>query len=1034
MQRKHRISAFILALLMAIPFIHAPITVNAEDGNAVYVSDSGNDTNVGSSANSALATLDAAFEKLGSDGGTVVICGEVKIKATVTTCSGAVTITSVHKGVDFRKSGASLTCYKGITMAGALKLEKLNIISMTPSTTNFYPYNSIGMNGYSLHIGKEVECTLGGKCETYLSIVSGSGDQKLTVESGHWQRVRGNDAAGKSNERVRATINISGGTFHEKLILTGEKAKHYTNVDVTINGGEFLGGIYLVAFEKDGKFQESPSFTGDVNITVNGGNIYGPLSWSYKHLGTFSGTYDLNLIYDENYIGSPNHITEIYGPDTNSTLTYGESVDPSAIVTGEESFTTCLRAAADPFVFYHDGMYYLTSTSGTSIGLACAANLADLGKAAKTTIFTSEKITGTKTSKYQNAWSPEIHHFTDEELGEGNGGWYMFLGLTDVENTENLYDEGATEAEKQREYVLKCLDGDYLLGRWGSLEGEVNVPTRIRFTGTYKDTENGAEVDKVYNENGFCAGMSILRYDSKVYMTFVNERGRDETSERFYQTIEIVEITKNENGKHPLGYIYGQPVTICEPEQAWEKGGLSDEKRYPEVVEGCSAIYGEDGSVYLVYTGSGYWSDAYALGYMKLTSSDPLSKGSWAKSEENPILQAKPKADRDANSVNGSGHGSYFTDAEGKMWVCYHGYIGVNTASGRYAFLERIYVSEDGVTIGKDNIDIHPADANTVLTEPLNYLPLEKRVSGFANTNREKSVPYFKASSLTLENNLAMNFKVANAIDNTSGYSGVYAVFEICGSSTEVKHGSANGDLLVFSFKNLSPAMMGDTVKATLYAVYNGKTYAVDSVQTSIASYCRNMLASYSSDEALCTLIVDLLNYGATSQIYREHNVHYLVNSILTEEQKSLASADREITTQYKLESIDTERKAVWKFASLKFSDDITVNLKFSADTVSGLSAKINMSGKTWNLSSDSFVYDEGNWRISFNDFHALQMSDEIVIQIFEGDVPVSDKLYYSVESYAYTASQYGSSPLADLMSAMIKYGDSAKEYANKGE
>ncbi len=985
MQRKYRISALILALLLALPFFPAPVAEAA--GAVAYVSGSGSDLNSGSSASSALASLSAAFTKLGSTGGTVVICGSVEITASVTTCTGAVTVTSVYGGVDYRKSGASLTCYKGITMAGALTLEKLNIISGTTSTTKLYPYNSIHMKGFALHIGKEVNCTLGGDCKTYLSIVSGSGNQQLTVESGHWQRVRGNDATGKSSAPVSATVNISGGTFHEKFILTGEKSRRYVNVTANIDGGEFLGGVYLVAFEKDGVFGTTPEFTGDVKITVNGGKVYGPLSVSYRRLGIFHGNYTLNLNG-----GELNRITEICGPDAVGgdmlgTLNFGPGVNASATVKGSETFDFCLRDGADPFVFYHNGMYYLTSTGGESIGLACAANLSDLGSAHKTTIFHAP-------DGYKNAWSPEIHHFTDEEVGFGNGGWYMFLGLA---NDNDANHSG------QREYVLKCLDGDYLLGRWGDpVTGEVNQPRCISFTGT---------VD--YNST-FCAGMSILRLNDKVYMTFVSEVGRDTLD--FYQTICIVEFN------NPWT-ISNEVSVICQSTYSWEAhgSGLGGDGVYrPKVVEGCSPVYGADGSVYLMYTGSGYWTTWYALGYMKFVGSDPLKASSWQKNPT-PILQRKTTLT--ANTVNGCGHGSYFTDGNGKMWVCYHGYIGTNTASGRFAFLEPIYVSNSGVSIG--GAGINPPDKGATQTEPLNSLPIAERASGFAKVTE---APRFRSASLTLENNIAVNFKVRNAFSEL--YTDLRVVFEMAGYTTELTEGTVEGDLLLFPFKNVSPAYMADSITATLYATYGGEEYELDRREYGIATYCYNQLAKTTdADTVFRALLVDLLNYGAAAQVYTNRNVTHLATYALTDEQKAWATqTDPELNNITSLSSEPVTVKATPKAASLLLQDSVKVQFKFTADSTDGLSAKIKLGNTTHTVTSDAFIVENGMYVVNFTALNAVQFSDRIEFTIYEGSTPVSKTVTYSVESYA--ANKKDEDGIGALVKALMKYGNSAKAYA----
>ena len=636
MLKKHRIVALILSVLLALPLIPAPITANAADANVVYVKDNG--TGDGTSAASPLGSLKTAINTVSSTGGTVVVCGPTSISSGVVPNSHTkkVTVTSLYDGTDYAKTAnAKIVFTANIAIRGPMEFNNITLAASVKSgATSMYPYCQIKPSGYELILGDGINSTLENGCETYLSITEGANNQKITINSGHWQRVRGND----DNTSSSVDFTINGGTFHEKLLLAGEKANYTTDVTAVINGGEFLGGIYLAAFEKDGTFQPNPSFTGNVSITVNGGNIYGPLSWSYKHLGTFSGTYNVTLNG-----GGLHHITEIYAPETGSTLTFGKDVDPSAVIEGEEIFSTCLRTGADPYVFYHNGMYYFTSTGDTSIGLACAANLSDLGKAAKTTIFT--------TKSYKNAWSPEIHHFTDEEVGAGNGGWYMFLGLSATSDVD---------FSGQREYVLKCLDGDYLLGRWGHpITGEVNEPLMIEFTYSNEQGTN-------YNDI-FCAGMSILRLDGKVYMTFVSEIDRGNSN--FHQTINIVEFETPWN-------ITGEPVVICKPDYDWEEHGYATDgngKWWPKVVEGCSPVYGDDGSVYLMYTGSGYWTTWYALGYMKYTGTDPLDPASWTKNPD-PILQKKETLT--STSVNGCGHGSYFTDANGD-----NGYATTDTSA-----------------------------------------------------------------------------------------------------------------------------------------------------------------------------------------------------------------------------------------------------------------------------------------------------------------------------------------------------------------
>ncbi|MBQ1934621.1 MAG: hypothetical protein II370_06440, partial [Clostridia bacterium] len=114
---------------MIFAVIPAPVQTEAAE-KVVYVKSGGSDSNTGASASRAVKNLSKAFELLGGEGGTIVVCGTVTISGSnITTCTGSVTITSVYNGVDYRKSGASLTFSKSMIMAGPVKLENIKIIS-----------------------------------------------------------------------------------------------------------------------------------------------------------------------------------------------------------------------------------------------------------------------------------------------------------------------------------------------------------------------------------------------------------------------------------------------------------------------------------------------------------------------------------------------------------------------------------------------------------------------------------------------------------------------------------------------------------------------------------------------------------------------------------------------------------------------------------------------------------------------------------------------------------------------------------------
>ena len=651
----------------------------AQSSNFIYVRDGG--TGTGASPDSPLSDLKTAIEKLGSDG-TVVICGTYNISSnlTISAHSYVVTITSVGPDTDYRKSGAKIILNANLYLGGTTTFKDVNFD--VPKSV------AIVANANKLTIADNVESTLTNANTNYINIYGGktgtaaSVKTDVTVNSGDWGILRaGGNNTSTTESGISINLTVNGGTFYRYVALAS-RGRVSGTINFTANGGKFLQSVYAV-YEEDGK---AYSANYDVNITINGGEFHQEIAPAYSKKTTVNGSFDVVI-----HGGEFSHLTDLVGAEEfagnmTSSLKTSDKINIKEKETGTTSFTNALRKNADPWLFYYDGFYYYTYTAGTNISLLKVANLADIKTATPKVIC--DPVTGV------NMWSPEIHYFSAEEIGAENAGWYLFVG----------YDDGSTE--NQRAHVLKCLDGDNLMGRWGNpITGEVNVPQKIAFP----DAPS-------YNRDALCGGVSKIVIGGKTYVTFVSEVGRG--TQDFYQTINITAI------KNPWTFV-GVPTTICVPEYPWEMGGAgtstTENKTWPKVVEGASAVYSDTGEVYLMYTGSGYWTTQYQLSYMTYLGGDPLNANSWKKLGK-PILSL-------SDEVNGCGHGSYFKDHDGNYWVCYHGYLGKDTQSKRYSHLERIYVTADGVKIG--NGSGHPAPIATVYTYNVNPLPLEEKIWGF---------------------------------------------------------------------------------------------------------------------------------------------------------------------------------------------------------------------------------------------------------------------------------------------------------------
>ncbi len=316
---------------------------------------------------------------------------------------------------------------------------------------------------------------------------------------------------------------------------------------------------------------------------------------------------------------------------------------------------------ADPWMFKHEGYFYLCCTTGKSLYLYRSKSPADIhaeGKCEKILIF--EPRDGEMWSK--NLWSPEIHYFSEENF-EGHSGWYLFIACDNGENVNH------------RMYVLKCED---LLSPFAPynnpISGERFVPELLR-------SETDCEIN-----NGWRCGQTVLRKDNDIYCMWVDEIGRD--TKDFHQRIRISKMVNP--------YTASDVCIICRPTEAWEMHGYGirerDKKQLPKVVEGGTAVYGDNGEIYVIYSGSGYWTEYYALGQMTLVGARPDSEQSWQKEKE-PIFSM-------SDEIFGCGHASFFEDAAGERYICYHAYLSPDRTGGRYVFIEPYKIENGKIIIG----------------------------------------------------------------------------------------------------------------------------------------------------------------------------------------------------------------------------------------------------------------------------------------------------------------------------------------------
>ena len=93
------------------------------------------------------------------------------------------------------------------------------------------------------------------------------------------------------------------------------------------------------------------------------------------------------------------------------------------------------------------------------------------------------------------------------------------------------------------------------------------------------------------------------------------------------------------------------------------------------------------GVLYMIYSGSGYKSENYAIGYAYATN--PL--GPWKKYEGNPIL-IKPNCN--GTTLFGTGHGSIFTDLEGQLRLVFHAHHSDTEVEPREMYITSVHFTD----------------------------------------------------------------------------------------------------------------------------------------------------------------------------------------------------------------------------------------------------------------------------------------------------------------------------------------------------
>ena len=238
---------FMAVLAIAIMAIAVPALATGD--NVVYVKDGG--TGNGATPDTAMGDLFAAIDRL-SDGGTVVVCGDLTVTGTSSTHiwtwganSGKVTVSGKYNGIDYNPTITFKGTKNVIECASAIEFDNLTLDHCaTGGSTEFYagPSLTFGNNMTFLNDGAEITTSKNGFITVRLGNYNAAcQDSRVEIFSGTLSYVQG---ANNKQPVTNSTIILHPGvklTDHLQCSGTGQNVG---TGNVTVDGAD-INVLYI---------------------------------------------------------------------------------------------------------------------------------------------------------------------------------------------------------------------------------------------------------------------------------------------------------------------------------------------------------------------------------------------------------------------------------------------------------------------------------------------------------------------------------------------------------------------------------------------------------------------------------------------------------------------------------------------------------------------------------------------------------------------------------------------------------------------
>lgn len=271
-------------------------------------------------------------------------------------------------------------------------------------------------------------------------------------------------------------------------------------------------------------------------------------------------------------------------------------------------------------------------------------------------------------------------------------------------------------------------------------------------------------------------------------------------------------------------------------------------------------------------------------------------------------------------------------------------------------------------------------------------------------------------------------------------YSSIVFVGNVGDRTVEIP-ANRSGKAFSFCIDEIYAICMADTVSGTIYGRKDGEEdvelCALDaSENVSFKNYCGLLAEAYEGDDELLTLLANMLNYGAASQIYKGYRTDNLPNTaaFVAENEQTYSLPESAAVIGEVKEGVSG---MLISNASLNLSNRIRIYVIVTTDNIEDTTLVVSSGESEWVYTSESspIVVRANKYRFNLENLLPQDYDKQYTIKLYSGTVE-EDNLIQTVEYgvYDYIARMSSRTEYANLpglLSAIYNYSQAAMAFVD---